>query len=171
MEEMFTALKNQFPLAFVTFFLSGLLPYVMLLRYLDAPIFLTHLMMAVLFAGSFTAHRGSVAQAALDTFLWGILLLATALIALRILDRTPIPLLPPWDLTLAGIAMLAGSAWAVASVAARDAEAARWFALITVTGVYFVTSRLDTNEAEVLFCAILGLVMGAFGWWRSRRPT
>lgn len=168
---MIAALQKQFPLAFLALFLSGLLPYLLLWRYLDAPNFITHMMTALMFTAGFAAERGSAPRAALDALQWGAILLACGLVSLRILDPLPELLYPPVDLVLASFVLLAGCGFAIAHIALRAERAARWIALMLILAVFAVTNNLPSNLLEVTFSAGLGIVLAGAAWFRWQRQA
>lgn len=168
---MISALRDQFPLVFFTFFLSGFLPWIMDWKYLDAPILATHSLAALFLVHGFVPEHGW-RKAARYGFLWGVTLLVGGIGLLNAFDRPERLLHPPVSLLGATLVLLACGAWLVAAIAAGpNAHRARWTAIGVVALVYWITNRLESNLAVVVFFSLSAALCAAASYgllrWRQ----
>ena len=167
---MISALRDQFPLAFFSFFLSGFLPWIMDWKYLDAPILATHALAALFLVHGFVAEHGAE-KAARYGFLWGLILMLGGIGLLNAFDRPARLLHPPVSLLAATLVMLACAARLVAAIAAgAHAHRARWAAIALVASAYWISNQLLSNFAVVLFFSFLAALCGAAAWGLLRWP-
>lgn len=170
---MISALRDQFPLAFFTLFLSGFLPWIMDWKYLDAPNLAAHTLAALFLVHGFVPEHGWL-KATRYGFLWGLTLSLAGIGLLNAFDRPMRILHPPIALFAVLLTLLACAARLVATVAEHWSHRARFTAIALVALVYWVSNQLASNSAEILFFAFAAALCGAASYsllrWRKSPP-
>lgn len=169
---MIAALREQFPLAFFTLFLSFFLPWMMDWTYLSAPYFTCNTLAALFLVRGFTAE-GSAIQATRYGVVWGVVLAATGLAFLNLLIRAGQLIVPPLTLSVLLLAFHAAACRLVATLALdlRFAHYARFTAIGIVVTTYLVLDRLVSDNAVLLAFATGAAICGGASYallrWRE----
>jgi hypothetical protein len=144
-------------------FLAGFLPWILSWQYLDVPILVVQLLMALLFLGPVARDFG-VARATVFGVLWGLMLLAIGLAVFSIHQSIPAPPV----LLFTGLLLLLASASFFVSVlgvvAPHRTKLAAWLLLF---GGYWLSGRAVLYEFPLF--AGMALLLSAAGWFLSRR--
>ena len=160
---MWQTLRDQFPTTFLCVFLAGFLPWTMSWLYLDVPILVVQVLMALLFLGP-VAREFGIKRATGFGVAWGLILLAIGLAVFSLhqpIPRPPVPLFGGIFLLLASASYLVS---VVAVVVPHRAKMAAWVLLM---GSYWLSGRAVTQEFAVL--SGMAVVLAAGGWILGRR--
>jgi hypothetical protein len=160
---MWQTLRDQFPTTFMCVFLAGFLPWILSWQYIDVPILVVQLLMALLFLGPVARDFG-VWRSTLFGVLWGLVLLAIGLAVFSIHQTIPPPPVPLFTGLLLLLASASFFVSVIGVVAPLRAKLAAWVLLFLA---YWSSGRAVTDEFPLF--AGMALVLSAAGWFLLRR--
>ena len=160
---MWQTLRDQFPTTFMCIFLAWFLPWTLSWQYLDVPILVVQLLMALLFLGPVARDFG-IERSTVFGVLWGLALLGVGLGVFSIHQEIP---RPPVLLFLGLLLLLTSASFFVSVVAIVAPHRAKIGAWVLLFFSYWASGR--AVEKEFLLFAVMAAVLSGAGWFLRRR--